>query len=301
MGNALCLTFAAREPMCPSFKVTGQALHSPKGRAEALKLWGERRQAGTADAELERSVHAALDGGLGCKACATSCPVLINIPELKSRFLTDYHTRHGRRLADRLLIGTERFQPLIALTRPLASLPPVGALLRAAARMIGIVDAPVLSRRGSGGLGLPSMTAREAARGGLPANAVLLAVDALTGLFDTEAIADIGAGLTALGFAPVVLLLPPGGKTAHVKGDRTAFLAMARKLWRRARRAAGGRAGGGRRSRLHRHAAARLPPCQADTAHPSGAAGGVPAGTAAGRAPRAGRWRRATAGLPPLR
>ncbi|WP_127754485.1 FAD-binding and (Fe-S)-binding domain-containing protein [Devosia sp. 1566] len=225
-GNAICHSFAASQTMCPSFKLSNEALHSPRGRAEALKLWSNTPVA-ERERGLDRSVHAALDACLGCKACASTCPVQIDIPEMKSHFLADWHQRHRRPVADHAAILVERFHLALALTRPLASLPPVAALMRAGAQLLGLIDIPTLSRRGHG---LVHMCVDRAVAHPPQANSVLLAIDAMTSLFDTEAIADIGAGLSALGFHPIVLDLPGGGKAAHAKGDRRRFLTMAREL-----------------------------------------------------------------------
>ncbi|MCD2183757.1 FAD-binding and (Fe-S)-binding domain-containing protein [Rhizobium sp. GN54] len=222
-GNALCLNYAARTPMCPSFKVSAELRHSPKGRAEALRAWRELKAGGREDHGLEADLHAALDGCLGCKSCAGACPTHVDIPEMKSRFLEDYHKRVPRRLADHAAIWLEalspyllRFAPLLGL---LARLPFYGPVTR----RLGIVDAPEPSgqRLQSAGLALlPPEHARE--------RDVFLLLDPFSTLFDMAAIKDIADGLRALGFRPVALPLTPSGKAAHVKGDRRRFVRQAR-------------------------------------------------------------------------
>ncbi len=38
-GNGLCFNFDAHSPMCPSMKITGDRIHSPKGRATLVREW----------------------------------------------------------------------------------------------------------------------------------------------------------------------------------------------------------------------------------------------------------------------
>ncbi len=38
-GNGLCFNFDVKSPMCPSMKVSGQRIHSPKGRATLVREW----------------------------------------------------------------------------------------------------------------------------------------------------------------------------------------------------------------------------------------------------------------------
>lgn len=38
-GNGLCFNFDVRSPMCPSMKITGDRIHSPKGRATLVREW----------------------------------------------------------------------------------------------------------------------------------------------------------------------------------------------------------------------------------------------------------------------
>ncbi|MFD1810290.1 4Fe-4S dicluster domain-containing protein [Gemmobacter lanyuensis] len=145
-GNAQCLSYAAATPMCPSFKATADLRHSPKGRADALRDWHRARTEGSVTPEQERDLLAALDGCLGCKACASNCPVQVDIPSMRTVFLADYHHRHRRPIADRLVLAAERFSPLALRAAPI--LAPVWPLLaRVGARMTGSTDLPRLTRQ----------------------------------------------------------------------------------------------------------------------------------------------------------
>ncbi|MFV0336163.1 MAG: FAD-binding and (Fe-S)-binding domain-containing protein [Tropicimonas sp.] len=224
-GNALCLSVAARTPICPSFKVSADLRHSPKGRAEALRAWELAGGAG-APADLAASVRAALDGCLGCKSCAVQCPASVDISEMKSRFLATYHASHPRPLGAKAAVWLERAAPMLARLRPLLRLGAAARLDRAAAAMAGLVDPPAASPRAPA---LPALSRQAAAEAGGPDD-VLILPDPFTALFDTPALDAIAAGLATFGYRARLLPLVPGGKAAHVTGDRVRFAAMARDL-----------------------------------------------------------------------
>ena len=226
-GNAQCLSYEAAVPMCPSFKASADLRLSPKGRADGLRTWHQQRsQNGAADPQLETDLMAALDACLGCKACATSCPVQVDIPTMRSVFYADYFTRHKRRWADRLALWAERYSPFTMRAAPFL-------------RLIWPVLTP-LAGRISGSVDLPSRLARPApARyrlrlGGktptLGAAPVILVQDWFSALFDAIARDEIIAGLEALGYRPWVLTMQPAGKVAHMLGDFSQFRLMAAQL-----------------------------------------------------------------------
>jgi Fe-S oxidoreductase len=68
-------------------------------------------------------VKEAMSGCLACKACSTQCPIKIDVPEFRSRFLQLYHTRYLRPMRDHLVATVESYAPLMARApRPLTSL-----------------------------------------------------------------------------------------------------------------------------------------------------------------------------------
>jgi FAD/FMN-containing dehydrogenase/Fe-S oxidoreductase len=226
-GNALCLNYAATTPMCPSFKVTGELRHSPKGRAEALRAWRLARQEGTDSTELDEDVFAALDGCLGCKSCEGSCPTHVDIPEMKSRFLEDYYRRNAKRLSDRMVVLLERLSPLVQPVAPLLSRCIPDIIYNRLVAWAGIVDAPRLSTRSLHRLGVRHYRPGRA----MPVDTdLLLLQDPFTSLFDVDCLADVVTGLKALGLKPALLPLRPAGKAAHVKGDRQSFTRQAQSL-----------------------------------------------------------------------
>ena len=226
-GNALCLNYAASTPMCPSFKISAELRHSPKGRAEALRGLRQAQRAGAATPAMERDVYEAMSGCLGCNSCAGQCPTHVDVPEMRSHFLVKYHKRHARPLSDFAMLWLERFATLVDRLRPILRLMSALPLYRWAGSALGLVDLPRISH-GAAQLGVPVVAANASRTRSL--RPVLLVQDPFTSLFDGGAVASIARGLTALGYEPRALPMRPAGKAAHVKGDRTGFERQARRL-----------------------------------------------------------------------
>jgi len=235
-GNAQCLSYAERTPMCPSFKATADLRHSPKGRADALRSWSVARRDGTVSPEMEADLIRVLDGCLGCKACASSCPVQVDIPTMRTAFYAAYFARNRRSLADRATLLAERHAA--ALLRAAAVLRPVWPLAaRIGGALTGSVDLPGrLARKPAPELGLGEA---ELARGALPPGTVILVQDWFTALFDADLTQDCIAGLRALGLAPRLLEMLPAGKAAQTMGDLAGFRKMAGRLTAQLHLAAG--------------------------------------------------------------
>lgn len=75
--------------MCPSFQITGDEVHSTRGRARILSemFRGETLPEGFRSAEVEE----ALDLCLSCKACASECPVNVDMATYKAEFLQEHY------------------------------------------------------------------------------------------------------------------------------------------------------------------------------------------------------------------
>lgn len=80
--------------MCPSYRATGCEEDSTRGRARTLQemLRGETITDGWRSTE----VRDALDLCLSCKACATDCPVNVDMATYKSEFLYQHYRRRLR-------------------------------------------------------------------------------------------------------------------------------------------------------------------------------------------------------------
>lgn len=75
--------------MCPSYMVTGEEMHSTRGRAHLLHemMRGEAVKGGWKDEGVKES----LDLCLACKGCKTECPVGVDMAAYKAEFLSHYY------------------------------------------------------------------------------------------------------------------------------------------------------------------------------------------------------------------
>ncbi len=224
-GNGLCFHYDGAEVMCPSYKASGDPALSPKGRSDLIRAWLARREGDDAldlDA-FERDLAANLHQCLSCSACTGHCPVEVDIPELKSRFLEAYHEGTGRHRerarrrrppAHEVLGRFESLAPLLAkVPGPLARL-----ATRPAGRMLGLVDLPVPGPRPPGLL--PAFAPAD------PTDLVLVP-DVFTATLEPATLhAGVGA-LRSVGWTVSVGPFVPSGKFDHVKGRRTAFAGAA--------------------------------------------------------------------------
>lgn len=88
--------------MCPSFQITGDEVHSTRGRARLLSemFRGETIAAGYDSVEVKN----ALDLCLSCRACSTDCPVNVDMATYKAEFLHG-HFAHRLRPAAHYSMG----------------------------------------------------------------------------------------------------------------------------------------------------------------------------------------------------
>lgn len=172
-GNGACFNYDQDDPMCPSWKATRDRRFSPKGRASLMREW-LRLQAGAGvdtaaleahtpsllsrvSAQFRRRQNTPVDFShqlydslatcLACKSCTSQCPVKVDVPDFRSRFLNLYHQRYARPLRDYVVGLIEYTLPLMARMRRLynavVSLKPMAALGKT---LLGLVDMPPLSR-----------------------------------------------------------------------------------------------------------------------------------------------------------
>lgn len=267
-GNGLCFNFDAKSPMCPSMKISQQRIHSPKGRATLVREWlrlladrgvdplklekalDESRlslrslidrtrntwHARKGEYDFSHEVKEAMSGCLACKACSTQCPIKIDVPEFRSRFLQLYHTRYLRPVRDHLVATVESYAPLMAHAPKTFNFflrqPWVRSLSE---KHIGMVDLPLLSvptlqqqlaGHRSAGTTLEQLESlSEQAR----ARTVLVVQDPFTSYYDARVVADFVRLVDKLGYTPVVLPFSPNGKAQHIKGFLRRFARTARK------------------------------------------------------------------------
>lgn len=229
-GNGACFSQARNEVMCPSYKATNDRRNSPKGRSALVREW--LRQGGPdgrADAAFEARVKDALDECLSCKACARACPVQVDVPRFRAKFMESWYTRHPRPVRDHLLARLETLLPLAAAFPRLANLGlkgPFTPLLRS----LGLAHLPALpqalGREAFEAAGLKRLNPEAPPD---PARAVVIVPDAFTRYFEPQLVLDLACVIKALGFVPYLLPFRPNGKPLHVLGRLKAFEKQARR------------------------------------------------------------------------
>lgn len=217
-GNGACHAPDPHEVMCPSSKATKDRIHTPKGRAGLVREWLRRTSATGYDAnrlpatigheqpalDFTREVKAALDGCLACKACSGTCPVQVDVPDLKSRFLAHYHARFRRPLRDWAVAALETGAPLAARFPRLANALPAPR---------GLIDLPRFSSP-------PLATRRPSGLVGFHDAQVILVPDVFTSCFEAEVVEAAVTLLATLGWRVHVAPLRANGKPLHVLGMR---------------------------------------------------------------------------------
>ncbi|ATF53387.1 FAD-binding oxidoreductase [Morganella morganii] len=269
-GNGLCFNFDVKSPMCPSMKVTQSRFHSPKGRAGLVREWlrllaeqgtdpallsqavpqnrislrgliekiGNTRRASRGEYDFSHEVKESMSGCLACKACSTQCPIKIDVPEFRARFLALYHGRYLRPLRDHLVANVEAGAPLMAKAPKMFNFflkqPWVQKLSE---KTVGMTDLPLLSspslKQQLAGSNAVSVTlemlesmSEEQRRAG---RYLFIVQDPFTSYFDAKVVADFAALTEKLGFQPVLLPFSPNGKAQHIKGFLARFARTANK------------------------------------------------------------------------
>jgi Fe-S oxidoreductase len=254
--------------MCPSMKITSNRIHSPKGRATLVREWlrlladrgvdplvlekelPEKRaslrsliertrnswHARMGEYDFSHEVKEAMSGCLACKACSTQCPIKIDVPEFRSRFLQLYHTRYLRPLRDHVVATVESYAPLMARAPKTFNFFIRQPLVRKLSeKHIGMIDLPLLS--------VPSLQQQlvghrsanttleqlEALSDEQKARTVLVVQDPFTSYYDAQVVADFIRLVERLDYHPVVLPFSPNGKAQHIKGFLNRFAKTAQK------------------------------------------------------------------------
>ena len=262
-GNGACYNFDPDDAMCPSWKATRQRVHSPKGRASLVREWlrlqghagvdvlapiasgpldflrslpSRWRHSRTGDDDFSHEVYEAMAGCLACKSCAGQCPVKVNVPEFRSRFLERYHQRYLRPLRDYLIGSLEFSLPLFArmprLYNGVMGSPLVTRLL---AERIGMVDSPLLSD-----FDFKALAARHRLTVATPAElgrlsaaqrgkSLILVQDAFTRYFETPVFAAFIELASRMGYRVWLAPFMANGKPLHVQGFLPAFERTARR------------------------------------------------------------------------
>ena len=242
VGVAKCRVEAAGSGpgvMCPSYRATGEEMHSTRGRARLLHemALGEV----ITDGARSEEVREALDLCLSCKGCRKDCPVGVDMAAYKAEFTAGYYAgRPWRRPMSHWTVG--RLPEWLARVRWLVA---AGARLPFAARLAGVTPERELPRvAGRSFVAWFRGLRRAASRGGhapgsWPVSAgdvppggegVLLWPDTFTDHFSPE----VGqAAVRVLDAAGVGVELPPGRVCCGLTYVSTGQLDRARAVMRR--------------------------------------------------------------------
>lgn len=267
-GNGACYNYDPNDAMCPSWKVTRERKHSPKGRASLIREWllllqrsntsltlpsqsvlqqllaapkqwwhkGKNtlaKQRGEYDYSHE--VHEAMMGCLACKSCVGQCPIKVNVPDFRAKFLQHYYRRYQRPIKDYLIASLEFSIPLWLKAPSLYNLLLTSKLGQKAMKKIGLIDSPSMwvntlvkgmNERAvvfADASTLINLTRQEKQK------SIILVQDAFTSYFETPLILDVIDALSYLGFDIYIAPFKANGKPLHVHGFLSSFQKTAAK------------------------------------------------------------------------
>ncbi len=266
-GNGACYNYDPNDAMCPSWKGTRERVHSPKGRASLIREWlrlmasrgvdvtdeaHQVRQKGfirslpsrvrntlakrKGDYDFSNEVHEAMMGCLACKSCVGQCPIKVNVPDFRARFLEVYYGRYLRPMKDYLVGSLEFMIPTLSKFPAPYNWAMRNTLVKSAMRRIGgMVDSPVICTNSlaqgldARGIAWATPETIEALTEAQRERAVVIVQDAFTSYFETRLVLDLVDLLGKLGFYVLVAPFMPNGKPLHVHGFMKAFDKAARR------------------------------------------------------------------------
>jgi FAD/FMN-containing dehydrogenase/Fe-S oxidoreductase len=256
-GNGLCFNYDTTSPMCPSSKITQDRRHSPKGRAGLIREWllqlsqhgvspqtvapssfksnvfAKWLRTFSSQDDFNHEVFDAMNGCLACKSCSSQCPVGVDVPDFRAKFLAIYYTRYMRPLKDYFVANVETLTPLMAKAprtfNVLVQSAPASWLLRNA---VGYVDTPMLSSptidkrvkdtalvfHSQRDLKILQDMSNEQRQ-----QHVLIVQDPFTSFYDADVVEKLATFIKDIGKTPVLLPFSPNGKPQHVKGFLAKF------------------------------------------------------------------------------
>lgn len=266
-GNGLCFNYDADSPMCPSSKVTRDRRHSPKGRAGLMREWLRLLEhKGVNILELEKDVNGwsvkqlleqtifkmksrfasdykddfshevmeAMSGCLACKACASQCPIKVDVPDFKARFVNLYHSRYFRPLKDHVVANVETITPVLAKAPKLVN-SIIGTKIydKISSATIGYVNTPLLSvptleesvntHVNNGLFEAFNLDKLESLSDEEREQYVVIVQDPFTTFYDAKTVESMMLLAKKCGYKPVLLPFKPNGKVQHVKGFLSRF------------------------------------------------------------------------------
>ncbi|MGQ7846245.1 D-2-hydroxyglutarate dehydrogenase YdiJ [Granulosicoccus sp. 3-233] len=260
-GNGACFNYDPNDAMCPSWKGTRERIHSPKGRASLIREWLRLMSSQGVDLQVEsdrvkqlsfmrtlpnrlhnslakrrgehdfsNEVHEAMMGCLACKSCVSQCPVKVNVPDFRSRFLELYYGRYLRPMKDYFVGSLEHVIPLLARFPAPYNWATGNPLIKRVFRhQLGMVDSPAICSQNltvglrQRGIDLATSETVAALSESQRDRSVIIVQDAFTSYFETQLVLDLIDLLGQLGFHVLVAPFRPNGKPLHVHGFMAAF------------------------------------------------------------------------------
>lgn len=105
--------------MCPSFMATRDEEHSPRGRANALRLALSGQLPD--DALTSQRMYDVMDLCLMCKGCKAECPSNVDVAKLKVEFLAQYYQTHRPSLGTVVMAHTGRLNRIGSALAPVSN------------------------------------------------------------------------------------------------------------------------------------------------------------------------------------
>ncbi|WP_028470835.1 D-2-hydroxyglutarate dehydrogenase YdiJ [Neptunomonas japonica] len=266
-GNGACYNYDPKDAMCPSWKGTRERIHSPKGRSSLIREWLRlmssqgidlteessrikasnfiktlpnkirntlKKQKGEYDYSHE--VHEAMMGCLACKSCVGQCPIKVNVPDFRARFLEVYYSRYLRPAKDYMIGSLEFMVPALSkFPAPYNWVMQNKVMKRVFKQYVGMVDSPAICKHTlvkglkEKGVEFASVETISGMATEQREKSVIIVQDAFTSFFETQLVLDIIDLLNELGFTVMVAPFMPNGKPLHVHGFMQAFEKAANK------------------------------------------------------------------------
>ncbi len=235
-GNGACFNYDVHSPMCPSYKATSERKYSPKGRAVILKEWLRQRSTDQVSQAYEEEIFDSLKNCLACAACSGECPVMIDIPLAKAKFLNEYYKTRKRPMIDMILSVSESKAPLLyqlkSIYNPIAEL----TFVKKIVEKIGLIDLPTPQENHLNALIKAGKATRisdkeidcfiEQTKELTPDQkqaSLIIIPDAFSEFFDGEVLYATVEFLNKLGVHCYIAPYKNSGKAQHVLGQLTAY------------------------------------------------------------------------------
>ncbi|BBB29684.1 FAD-binding and (Fe-S)-binding domain-containing protein [Neptunomonas japonica] len=260
-GNGACYNYDPKDAMCPSWKGTRERIHSPKGRASLIREWLRLMSSQGVDLTEESSrikstsyikslpgkikntlkkqkgeydysheVHEAMMGCLACKSCVGQCPIKVNVPDFRARFLEVYYSRYLRPAKDYMVGSLEFMVPALSkFPAPYNWAMQNKVMKRVFKQYVGMVDSPTICKHTlvkglkERGVEFASVEIISGMATKQREKSVIIVQDAFTSFFETQLVLDIIDLLNELGFTVMVAPFMPNGKPLHVHGFMKSF------------------------------------------------------------------------------